>query len=348
MKQEFTEIDKRFLAENYPTEGMKFCMERLDHLSKSQIVNYLYKKRILLTKTSDKENNDVNLFINPTTANMCYFLGYLWADGYISRRKMRDGSLKSYNIVLSLSEKDGPLVLETVESLARFTVTRQTRGTSKVFTMIIHDVIIARYLESMDYTVKSIVSPSKILSTIPDDLKRYFWLGFLDGDGSIMANPKKGNIEISFSGTKDLDWSDLTNLLKDLRCNFNKQRRETEKRSFSEISIRNAPDAVHFGKYLYQSYKSDGIGLQRKYEKFLEILEMVKTRLNLAKEKKGVIIRKKGFVVSHNSVWLGCFETQKEAAIHYDLKMIELFGHKALTNFPLDNYIKLVTKYWEN
>jgi hypothetical protein len=119
---------------------------------------------------------------------------------------------------------------------------------------------------------KSKVSPKKILNLIPDKFKRFFFLGYFDADGCFYYNKKNYCRQLKIGSTYEQDWSCIEKLFKNLKINYQIEKRITKnKHCYSTIRTWGKQNVKSFGALLYQSFKKDKIGLKRKYEKFVLI-----------------------------------------------------------------------------
>lgn len=202
-------------------------------------------------------------FVQVKTKEHAYILGLLWADGTLCDNKEKGKeisiTMKSEDI-LTLSEifnKTGQwnITHKFKNSLERKPQTRFRTSNGKLFD----------YLLDKDYKSKN-NSPSKIIETISDGLKHYWFQGFFDGDGCFYVNQKLYFYRTNISGPYDQDWSFVENLYKDLQIRYS-IRKYISKLNHKSSSINTVAriNGKILGKYLYQ----DGcIGLQRKYEKY--------------------------------------------------------------------------------
>ncbi len=62
----------------------------------------------------------------------------------------------------------------------------------------INDKYIKEFLLENDFDKKSLLSPTKVLSKIPDELKHYFFRGLIDGDGCPIFNSEVGEQTFSW------------------------------------------------------------------------------------------------------------------------------------------------------
>ena len=114
-------------------------------------------------------------FIDIKTKEMSYILGFLWADGHIR---------KPYSVGTTINIKDS-LDIKNIFSKTgdwcfynckRFD--KRTKRNYTNFEILTSNKKIVDFLIENDYDKKSIVSPNKILSKIPDEFKLYFLGGF--------------------------------------------------------------------------------------------------------------------------------------------------------------------------
>lgn len=345
----YTEDEIDFLKEYYPKMGSKWCFENLpdQRHSRNSITDFCKRKGIKFDFHPDFQGENYNLedFKNPSTPNMAYYLGFIWGDGTLSKY-----SVSSRNVKV-----DSIHIYETIKDLARFRVKDfqdKNLNWKPALNISLGGKSLCDYLREMDYGEKSIKSPSKILSTIPVKLHRYFWLGFLDADGCITKN------NMIFAGSYEQDWSDLEEFLKNLNCNYIITRvvSKNGNRS-SNIAILSRYDCNRIGQYIYQDYEKNKIGLYRKYEKFVDIKSLC-SRNGRGGNSSGFIgvfkrsISKGVFFDcnlnrKNNSVEVKSFTTAEEAAIFYDKLSVFCYGHRSFTNFPIENYLDLTQMSYE-
>lgn len=257
--------EERFLIDNYPTRGIIYCMNKLN-LSKIQIRN---KIRILKLKLIDKI--DVEPFRSISSNKISYIMGLLWADGSISNE-----SEKSYFIRLEANIDDMNSIEEIIYETGNWKkyIRQRTRKGNKCKKSITYHIGFKKLYDifkNYDFHSKSRVSPFKILNTIPNDLKHYFFRGIVDGDGCFYINKKEGNYQLSISSSYEQDWSYLIELCKKLQINrygINLTENKKKKSKSSQFRITNKKDIIKIGNYIYNNFSDDKIGFDRKYRKF--------------------------------------------------------------------------------
>ena len=268
-----------WLRKNYPLNGVKFCRQHLQLKTEKQIKSKCAKMKLslkqgiqsIIIKNWHKENPKHNFSVNPDqffnikTAEVAYILGLLWADGTVYNKRYY------HTISIECTLEDfkifSPILLTTGRwnCYYRNRPNRKPQGCAK----ICNKPLVA-FLLSHGYGAKTSESACKIISKIPDHLKHYWYRGYLDGDGCI---GKDGRLE--FSSSYNQKWDFLINIFNDMKLTYyNRLHKHTKNGNIhSSSSIRlNKKQSTIFGTYVYQNYKKDNIGLNRKYQKYIRHL----------------------------------------------------------------------------
>jgi len=262
-----------------------------------------------------------------------YLLGFLWADGYVE---------KAYRIGLELRLNDFNQIKPLLKKYGfnHFT-SRIRKRHGKLFgnpqgSFNYSNKNLNAFLQSMDYRKKSTVSPSKILSIIPENKKYLWWRGFFEGDGCFYCIGAQRKFTIW--GSLKQDWTEVYSLYKQLGIDnplFFIYKRENGKHCSSCILVSQRNDIQKIGNYIYQNKLE--IGLERKYKKYLQCISTPMPRFQKLKSlKKGVyfsiwtgrwIVRK---TINHKRLVLGSFSNYQKACSVYDN-----FSDARLTELPL-------------
>jgi hypothetical protein len=270
MKTKWSEKDIEFLKENYPRKGKDFCSKVLGRSGSSVFkkanrlgitvdkdVKSINNKVAQIKHQNDRSNDDFNVnieqFISIKKPEIAYLLGFLWADGYITRNEIR----------LEIVKKDMTDIKKVLDSIGTWTYSdRQRKNWQVVTRATTSNKKLMLFLKENDYDKKSYVSADKILSKIPDELKHYWFRGLIDGDGNIYP-PKK---RISISGSYDQNWFFIIDLcsMMDANCNIYK----IDKINKSSVIEINGTNGCKFGEFIYSGLI---FGLSRKYKKYLEM-----------------------------------------------------------------------------
>lgn len=253
-----------------------------DKMSKSKIANYFDVNPSVITRVL-KENNidsfrgnefyqrkysfNEDYFKVIDTEDKAYWLGFIYADGYITKGKI-------LGIRISDIDKEHLEKFKTyIESNHPIHSYNSTNGynVGRKFCQI--------ELNS-EYNISNIVDKgvkprkSKILTfpnedILPKDLTRHFIRGYFDGDGSVYIS--NTSVGVSFVGTLD-----FLNKIKDsLPINSSSRPYKYKNKVIYEYKIGGGNIVKDVYKYLYED---STIYLERKYNKFTEIINELSRR----------------------------------------------------------------------
>ena len=282
--KKYTNAEESFLIDNYPSKGILFCSEslnvpiaslkskviymrlRLNREVRGKIIRESKKKKLNSMYSVNPEN-----FFEPKTPEVAYILGLLWADGYVLKRR------SSNSVSLSVQEEDFLYFEPVLKKTGRWNIryyqhkNRKPQGLAEISNRPLVDFLIEH-----DYRTKSFESACKILSIIPDNLKHYWFRGLFDGDGCIYFNPSGLHIKISICSSYEQNWKYIENLFK-LVLNddrfFIRRKIRKNGNKHSKIEVIKRSTILKFLNYIYNGYEIDKIGLPRKYEKYLKVVD---------------------------------------------------------------------------
>ncbi len=222
-----------------------------------------------------------------------YFLGYLWADGYINRKR----------IAIEILEEDGINIIEFFNKIEflKFNIYKRKRIKYKPsMTMYFSNAKFYDDFLSKYYINKSEKSPIELIRSIPSHLRRYFYLGLFDGDGCFYISKNFITKQFCLASSYNQDWSHMINLFKNLNITQYEIKKITHKKGSksSNIRIKKYSEILSLYNYLYPlGYE---IGLKRKFNKcelivrnaprysvnkstidFSKLLEEIKSGLNI-------------------------------------------------------------------
>lgn len=348
----FTEDQLNYIINTYPENGYIKAFNFFDRkFTKYQIIQAANTNGVFRNREKfDTPNFILEDFMNPKDPSLIYFLGFAWADGHLT---VRNG--QAWNLNVSIGRKDKAALLEIIGKIGRFSINDYTRKEGHEYTSIIlGNTKVAQFLESLDFRLKSLVSPTKILQIIPEELQRYFWLGFFDGDGTLGCQDGYSSA-LRFSGSYNQDWTDLREFLLLMNCspNISKiiQGNDPDRpQRASRVSVTRIPDIIHLCRFLYKDYEHNKIGLDRKYQKYLQVEKKYLKMKDSYSGHKGVAKRPSGFFTvsikfERKTIYLGTYENFNDALLAFDLKAVGFWGHRAKTNFPIENYLTLGNPY---
>lgn len=208
---------------------------------------------------------DENFFINCSTPESAYLLGFIWGDGYvyINTKKL------VYRLTIECEEQDFLLIEDIFNKAGNWLrYVRKRKNRKQSLTLMNNNILLLKFLEQNNYLIKSGGVPI-ILDRIPEDLKHYWWRGYFDADGCIYYHKKRCLKQFCFSSTYDQDWGFCENLFTDLGIYYKiiKTISKTNSKS-SVIRTTSKDNVIKICEYIYSGVQ---FGLQRKYDKFLSI-----------------------------------------------------------------------------
>lgn len=276
----YTTEDLEIIKRYYVEYGAKFCQKYVS-LTYDQITglanNILGLKRnresinwnTLNTRTLNRDVLSINLdniLLNPKA---CYILGILWADGHINK--------KGHDISICLVEDDMKYIEHLFDEIGIWNVSLVNKTKEHHKQQIkrqIHDFRFASFLKDHSYTNKTIDSPCNIINKIPDENKKYFYRGYLDGDGNIYYSEKYKKGSLSFYSSYDQDWTFIKKLAENLNIELYQQLYVLpDKGRYSYMRTGSRKSIIALGEYIFDGFEEDKIGFERKFN----ILQKFKT-----------------------------------------------------------------------
>lgn len=271
----WTNEKTKFLIENYPHFGSLYCSKKLGFLQK-QIRSKAIKLKLKITKEGRKythtqrlhplknPNNlkvDPRQFIQPSTPEICYLMGFLWADGFLG---------SNYTINTEIISTDANQLKKIFQSSGNWgEYHRQRKNWKSTTKFSCSSKLLYDHFKSIKFDQKSKgISPCKMISLIPDNMKHYWFRGYIDGDGCFYQNIKQHLNQFIISSCYEQDWIFMESLAKELNIKKFKISTQSKKSSYSQFRCTNKSDINLLGKYIYQG---KNFGLDRKKEKFLLI-----------------------------------------------------------------------------
>jgi hypothetical protein len=236
-----------------------------------------------------------------------YFFGFFWGDGCFKCGK--GYSTPNIRIVKEDSDEIFPIFEKITHFRYKVTSLKDRRDQGGAYFSGNQELL--RILLENDFMFKSEVSPSKILKIIPDNLKPYFWRGYIDADGCFSLKKRGTGGRFSLSGAYNQDWTDFILLLNELGIESYKLYRkkyENSKSSVIEFALRS--DIIRLGEYIYGS--EFDFGLKRKYMKYKAIID---SHSGFSSKWRGISFNKgeNKWKSTHGKTFLGWWNSEEEA-----------------------------------
>ena len=205
---------------------------------------------------------DDTVFDNIDTEEKAYWLGFIFADGYISSSPIEKGKNNNYSFELSLKLSD----LEHLEKAKKFFKYKRNILTDSFRCRLeINSKHLWETLNNLGCTPrKSLTLEFPNINIFKDkSLIRHFIRGYWDGDGCLTYK-RENYPTISVLGTYNF----LENIKNYINCSTNNLYNNTNKPDcLTKVLKINGEKAFNVTKLLYSDCS---IYLQRKYEKYLE------------------------------------------------------------------------------
>lgn len=249
-------LDWEKLAFEFQTTGISLTeMGKREKVDRRTLAKHFKELGIEIINKQNRSKFNEHIFDTIDSEEKAYWLGFIFADGYISSSPLRENVKSIYQFELSLGLKD----LKHLEKFKKFMEYEKE---------LIVDSYRCRFVLANKHlwtTLNNLgCTPNKSLTlefpSIPENLIRHFIRGYFDGDGCITryVNVKTVTPHIELLGTKNM----LDSIIKHSNTNagIKHDPRHSEETLFLEW---NKEQGIKFINYLYQDCS---IYLNRKYE----------------------------------------------------------------------------------
>ena len=244
------------------------------NLCRSTISKILKKNNIKVRNNkinSRKYYHNENFFEVIDTEEKAYWLGFIYADGYITINKGQ------YNFGISLSINDKEHLEKFKKSLNATNPINTYNGNGYTNNEY------CRLLITSEKTVKDLIDKGVVLrktnvltfpseQQVPKHLIHHFIRGYFDGDGCITSSMSNGyeRYEVKFVGTYNM-LDKINNIIND-NCNI-KISKLFKRKEYQEVfSLQYSSNKRSKVLYNYM-YKNATIYLQRKFNKFSRLMK---------------------------------------------------------------------------
>jgi hypothetical protein len=332
MKHKITKNELKYIIDNYSSMGQKHMTDRFN-ITVGQLywIRIKYKLKVSDEAKSKicefafrKEPNQYNVnhlnFTTVTSSEVAYILGFLWADGCISSYRKGHAEIRC-KIIKSDADDIEPTFNKT-GNWKKYNYEYPTKKWKPTSTFSTNNKFLYEFLMSMDYNEKSEKTADKILGMIPLNLRKYWWRGYFDGDGSIYTKGKNTS-QLILAGSFTQDWNFVKQLFSDIDITNYRINKLISNRGHSSSNVRICAkqEVFSFLNYIYDGREVDGIGLNRKYLKFKNFdfsigVKKFNNPYGVRQRKNGnfcAVISKSKKMGFDNDIYLGEFNTCLEA-----------------------------------
>ena len=265
--KEVTEEIKMKVIEAYKKGKSLRQLEKDYGITRQSISGYLEGEGIKTTIGNHYRYfyHDFDFFEKIDTEEKAYWLGFMYADGYIVNYKSKGYGERSCGITLSIKDEN---------HLKKFKTSIKATNPLNYYKKKNTNSELVRLLLKSEKTVLDLINKgcvpqkTKILKfpsneTIPKNLLRHFIRGYFDGDGSIALTKDNRNdnlmYRINIVGTKNF----VENLLKEIGFGY-----ITKEKRCKEIYYYNCGAKRDFEKLYNFLYKDATLYMKRQKEKF--------------------------------------------------------------------------------
>ena len=263
--KKWSDDEIKYLIEHYKTNTYK---ELSQYLNRSKSAIDLKINRLGLKKS--KYNYDQSYFQNIDSEEKAYWLGFIMADGSVSKNE--DTNSCELVIKLQISEEEH-LKKFNKSLMGNIPVTIHERNSS--FNNQPYKYCQIRlYSERIFHDLSKYgVIPAKSLikqfpDNIPDNFQKHYIRGYFDGNGTIVISGKKNQyISCSFCSGSDLFLSGLKDTLMIHGIKSGVIYKEKDKNSFV-LKISGMSNVDNFFRFIYSD---SSIYLNRKYNKYTDL-----------------------------------------------------------------------------
>lgn len=263
-EQQRQEIVKKYLSNLYT---VKELAEEYS-VNKTSVSRLLQRNGIELRNSRYHFNQDFFDVID--TEEKAYWLGFLYADGYINS--------KANKVSLRIKDNDAYILEEFAKHLDSnipikyYTHTHQLPNSEKMHTLHYAELTICNINIKEDLIKHGCFENKTLILNfpfhIPQELYRHFIRGYMDGDGCITYGSKQkcGNrdFKVSFCGTQEL----LTGIQKIFGYNKTLTKRWNDNKNNYTLDISGNQQVYAFLTVLYDNAI---IYLKRKHDRYLEL-----------------------------------------------------------------------------
>jgi hypothetical protein len=253
------ELIEMYLSNAYKVD--EIC--KYFNVSKFKIRSILINNNIL-SKSSKKYSYNDNEFESIDSEEKAYWLGFLYADGYV-RSDKRGNELK---LKLGVKDKEHLLKFKKIISNDDIPVVYEEYKNSKCYKVSINSKKIVSDLIKLGCTNKKSLTIE--FPVIKNELKNHFIRGYFDGDGSISYSNKQ--IVLNFVSGSSKFLLEISSIFNSIGCK--KANLVGNNENYKYIQYNTLNDLTLLFRYLYSS--NSNIFLNRKKEKLIYIIDNFK------------------------------------------------------------------------
>lgn len=271
LEQLLSEEEKQNIIIDYQNNISLRELEKKYHHTRSNLSKWLETIGIKTTKGNHyrKYFHQEDFFETIDTEEKAYWLGFMFADGYIINNENKYGEDQ---FGLSVAADSADVIEKFKISLKATNPIRYDTSGKKLGKQVLHKLVLTSQKTVNDLIDKGcyknktlILEPPK---HIPNDLIRHFLRGFFDGDGSLTRHQRKNSTHIQFT----VDFTTTKPVAEWIKSilGYGAVSKEQRREYTWYWKLSGNQQVIHFYHYLYDDAT---IWMDRKYNKFQELLE---------------------------------------------------------------------------
>ena len=254
----FSDVEKEKIKNLYVEHFFSVAkISKLFGCSEPVIDKVLKELGVEKRHSSQHYSFDSHIFDFIDTEEKAYWLGFLMADGCVTKKSELQGRLS-----LALSLKDINHLIKFKKFMKSPSTIREylVDGKYPTCSILINNINLVNDLIELG-VVPNKTEIAKFPKFLPDFLVNHFIRGLMDGDGSIpLGNNKPSGVSIL--GTKDI----CKNICKKLKIE-EKYLYKKDSKNLYEIRCNKDEEAI---RILREIYKNSSVFLERKHSRFLD------------------------------------------------------------------------------
>ena len=240
----------------------------------------LKSKKGLCSSKLYKSKWDEDFFENINSEEKAYFLGLLFADGYI-RLSISCGKYESKRLGIKLQSQDENLIIKFRDCLKanHYKIRKEknlcsgTAGIEVTSTKLVDDLI--------NLGIKYKKSSQELnIPNLENDLYKHFIRGFIDGDGWISIS-KKDRVQIGCCCTSLVFLNQIKNILSlyNIRTSIYSRDNSKIKKHYKILYTLLIADNKSMLNFLEMIYNNSTMQLDRKYDKYIHANTVLNSKI---------------------------------------------------------------------
>ena len=213
-----------------------------------------------------KYKYDINYFEVIDTEEKAYWLGFIYADGCISNDNKQQ-------LIIELCKQDKIVLEKFIGSINGNNQIYENKHSCRL--TICQKAFTNNLLDKGVFPKKSLLLKFPNTNIIPKQLIRHFIRGYFDGDGSISCNQYYNKTQDNYYYVSEFNIlgtiSFVESLSEFLPSSKYKIKHETRQTNVYKYRVYNRVDIIKIFHYLYDD---SNIYLERKYDKFIDIINL--------------------------------------------------------------------------